>query len=220
MAPGRGGGVGLAGGAPSLSPPAAQSALAKPWRMLRRRRSVGPVPPAASVPRGQQPCPHPPQDQLCQQAEGEPGAPAGLCASLRPPHRRPAAQLLPCTPCRAPPGGHLPEPVGAVLHQRAGRRPGRGQSLAPGPEEPPPTAALGLQGPGSPAEGLVPAAGESRDCWEQMSHRTGRRRGTITWKHGIIYGSCTDKLPAESRSMLTPGWQGLNAGPPRTGMSL
>ncbi|CAM4566681.1 uncharacterized protein [Lepidochelys kempii] len=102
---------------------------------------------------------------------------------------RTAGPLPNCSP--APPA----EPhLGAIFQNQWGlsfiNEPGAGQGggnpLPSGQEEPPPMAALGLQGPGSPAKGLVPAAGESRDCWEQMSHKDweeARDYHTEAWDH-------------------------------------
>nr|XP_006134197.1 predicted GPI-anchored protein 58 [Pelodiscus sinensis] len=166
---------------------------------------MGPVPPAPSVPSGQQPRPHPAQDQLCQQAEGESGAPASPALFPPPPafpvdssrartlpkisyasklkenlERQPAqvpASALrtagPLPNCTPPPPA---EPhLGAIFQIPFINEPGAGQTgakpLPLGPEETSTMSALGLQGPGDPAEGPLAAAGQSTDCWEQMSHK-------------------------------------------------
>ncbi|XP_074854524.1 uncharacterized protein LOC142015043 [Carettochelys insculpta] len=87
---------------------------------------------------------------------------------------RTAGPLPNCTP---PPSA---EPhLGAIFQNQWGlsfiTEPGTSQSgdkvLSLCQEETSAMAALGLQGPGDPAEGLVPAEGQSTDCWEQMSHK-------------------------------------------------
>uniref|UniRef100_A0A8C8S6E5 Nuclear fragile X mental retardation-interacting protein 2-like n=1 Tax=Pelusios castaneus TaxID=367368 RepID=A0A8C8S6E5_9SAUR len=102
---------------------------------------------------------------------------------------RTTGSLPKCTP--PPPA----EPhLGAIFQNQWGlsfiNEPGAGQAggnvLPLDQEETPPMAAPGLQGPGDPAEGPVPTAGESRDCWQQMNHKDweeARDYHTEAWDH-------------------------------------